>query len=167
MLRPRLQVTLLYALLISLLSACATTPNFKLDGVINNVTPTQSATQLAQYQGKKMLWGGVILNSTNTKQGTQFEVLAYPLDSDMRPRNDTTTQGRFLGNVPLYLETADYAPGRLLTVVGTLTGTQKGKIGDAVYHYPVLQIGQHYLWPKQEDRPVDTSVHFGIGVIFH
>ena len=164
--RP-LVLFLIIILLAVLISACATTPEFNLQNVLKDVPPTQSAAHIADYRGKKVLWGGVILNSTNTKQGTQFEVLAYPLDSDMRPQSNKTTEGRFLANVSLYLETADYAPGRLLTVVGELADIQQGKIGEAVYAYPVLQINQHYLWPRQEDRPVDTSVHFGIGVILH
>jgi len=164
---PRQLVIVTLSLLTLLISACATTPEFNLQNVDRNISPAQSVTQFAQYHGKKMLWGGTILNSTNTKQGTQFEILAYPLDGDMRPQSSAPTLGRFLANVPLYLETADYAPGRLITMIGELTTTQKGKIGEAEYTYPVLQIDQHYLWPREDERPVDTSVHFGIGVIFH
>lgn len=163
----RLFVVLLNSLLAILASACATTPEFNLQDVVKDVAPTQAVAHFPDYDGKKLLWGGVILNSTNTKQGTQFEVLAYPLDSDMRPQTDQNTQGRFLANSSQYLETVDFAPGKLLSVVGVLTETQQGKIGEAVYTYPVLQIEQLHLWSKDEDKPVDTSVHFGIGVIFH
>lgn len=165
MLRP--QVITCIFLITLLTGACATTPAFNTKNVVTNVTPRQSVAQFAMNKGKKMLWGGIILNSTNTKQGTQFEVLAYPLDNDMRPQPTAPTVGRFLGDVPLYLETADYAPGRMLTVTGELTATQEGKIGEAEYRYPVLQIDQHFLWSQEDERPVDTSIHFGIGVIFH
>ncbi len=41
--------------------------------------------------------------------------------------------------IPPYLETADYAAGRKITVVGLLTETHTGTIGEGQYVYPVVE----------------------------
>jgi outer membrane lipoprotein len=157
---------LIGTLLTGLLSSCATTPDFNLNNVVKDVPPLQAEEHFNQYRGTKVLWGGVIINSTNTKDGTQFEIVAYPLNSHMKPQTDENTQGRFIAEYGHYLETTEYSPGRRVTVVGELTKTQQGKIGETVYTYPVVHIEQLFLWPTAAERP-NTSVHFGVGVIFH
>jgi outer membrane lipoprotein len=147
-------------------TGCAVTPPFKLEGVNRTITPKEAATDFAKVKGQKVLWGGIIVNSTNTEQGTQFEILAYPLDSNYKPQTSQNTLGRFIAIAGQYLETLDYAQGRLLSVTGTLKETKAGKIGDADYTYPVVTIDQHYLW-KQGTQFSEPRVHFGVGVIFH
>ena len=149
------------------LSGCAITPEFDLKGVDKVVTPKHAAEQMKSLQGQKVLWGGLIVNSSNTSQGTQFEILAYPLDNHYKPQTDQVTLGRFIANSSQYLETLDYAQGRLLSVIGTLKETKAGKIGDAEYIYPVVTIEQHHLWKTQSEQSMEPTVHFGVGVIFH
>jgi outer membrane lipoprotein len=146
-------------------TGCAVTPDFKLDGVNKTITPKEAATEMNRFQGQKVMWGGIIVNGTNTKQGTQFEVLAYPLDSNYKPKTNQNTLGRFIATTSQYLETLDYAQGRLLSVVGTLKETKEGKIGDAEYTYPVIKMDQHQLWP-QGSQVSEPRLHFGVGVIF-
>jgi len=104
----------------------------------------------------------------NLEQGTRLEVLSYPLDSRGRPEQDASPKGRFLLQREGYLEPVDYAPGRLITAVGAVTGVEEGKVGDAPYRYPLMQAEQLHLWPKPESyRRQTPQVHFGIGVILH
>lgn len=118
------------------------------------------------FQGKTVLWGGVIIASTNLKESTQLEILAYPLGSDQRPMSEDQAMGRFLAIQKGYLETTDYTQGRYITVKGTLGSTQKGRIGDSEYIYPVVNITQLHLWSK-EGEYVEPRVRFGIGVMIH
>jgi len=149
-------------------TACATTPEFNLESVEKSVQPGAVVNDIEKYKGVKVLWGGLIINSVNLKEGTQFEILAQPLNSRHKPQVNQTPIGRFLAFHSGYLETVDYAPGRLLSVVGTVTELKQGKIGEADYTYPVVQADQVFLWP-QSNGGGQSTVHFGIGVgmVFH
>lgn len=148
-----------------LLSACATGPQYPTEGVELAVTPQQAVAEADKLKGKSVLWGGMIVNSTNLEKRTRLEVLAYPLDSDQRPDTGGNPMGRFLLFKDGYLETVDYAPGRRITVVGRLRGVQTGKLDETSYTYPVLDSNKLYLWGKN-DVTSEPRVHFGFGVIF-
>ena len=148
-----------------LLAGCATGPRFDTRGVDRAVTPRQAVSEAASLQGRRVLWGGVVVNSTNLADATRIEVLAYPLDSSQEPNLDANPLGRFLAFKQGYLETADYSQGRRLTVIGTLSGVRRGKVGQANYDYPVISAEQIYLWPSA-GRPPRTQFHIGVGVIF-
>lgn len=157
----------LFILLLSslLLSACATGPKYPTKGVEMSLTPQQAVTEADMQRGKNVLWGGMIVNSTNLDTRTRLEVLAYPLDSNQRPQIDEQPYGRFLLYKEGYLETVDYAAGRRITVLGRITGIQDGKVDESSYTYPVVEADQLYLWSRKEASS-EPRVHFGIGVIF-
>ena len=156
----------LYLFIVLLLSACASMPEFDTSKVNRQLTADSVRQSPAGAKGQTVFWSGLILSSKNLKTSTRLEVLSYPVDNDGWPNLDAKPTGRFLVDFSGYLETADYAKGRLLTVVGPITGTEKGKLDETEYTYPVVQAEQKYLWPKS-NRKSDTRVHFGIGVIFH
>ncbi|HKJ89162.1 MAG TPA: Slp family lipoprotein, partial [Gammaproteobacteria bacterium] len=79
---------------------------------------------------------------------------------------DKSPQGRFLAVNEGYLETADYAPGRRVTLTGPVTGLKKGLIGKATYTYPVVKVDDIQLWRKEQRYRPEPGFHFGIGVIF-
>jgi outer membrane lipoprotein len=157
----------LWLLLLSvvMLAACASTPEFNTEGVNMNLTPKMAAAEREALKGKQVLWGGVIIASTNLKEATQLEILAYPLDDSQRPNTSDKALGRFLALQPGYLETTDYAQGRQITVKGMLGETRTGRVGESEYIYPVVNINQLYLWPK-EGEYIEPQIQFGIGVIF-
>ncbi len=159
---PKFSFMLLSAML---LCACASAPKFDTNNINLNITPQQALVETTQLQGTAVLWGGVIIASSNLKQATQFEILAYPLDSKQRPDPKKTPQGRFLALQPGYLETSDYNQGRLISLSGTLQQNRTGRVGETEYTYPVIEIRQLHLWPKRSESP-DTRFHFGIGVMF-
>jgi outer membrane lipoprotein len=133
-------------------------------GVDAALTPTQAATRIDTAQGRRVAWGGSIINTTNRQNTTEIELLGYPLDSGGRPDSGATAQQRFVLVRPGYLESADYRAGRLISAVGTVVGTRAGKVGEAPYTYPVLQAEQLHLWPIEEPRESGSNVRFGIGV---
>lgn len=152
---------LLFALL---LSACASGPRFPTEGVDLALTPQQATAEAAAMRGKEVLWGGMIINSTNFESQSRLEVLAYPLDSTQYPQTDSRPLGRFLMLKEGYLETVDFAPGRLVTVAGQLEGIQNGKVGETSYTYPLVRGQDLYLWPRGGKS--EPRVHFGVGVVF-
>lgn len=153
-------------LVILLLSGCAQLPKFDTSDVDKNLLPTQVGADIKAHRGKNVMWGGAILSGKNLKGSTRLEVLAYPLDSDGWPQRDQKPLGRFILSQQGYLETADYAKGRIITVVGTVSGVEKGKVGDSAYTFPVIQVRQLHLWDRS-DRKTGTRFQFGVGVIFH
>ena len=157
------QKLLLLSLLIGLLTSCATTANFDLTQVDQTLTPTSVIAEAKTSHGKIALWGGTILNTHNLKNSTQIEVLAYPLDSSHRPAQESKPLGRFIIQQKGYLEPADYAQGRLLTVLGSISDNQTGKVGESSYTYPVINAQQLHLWSLNND-PNNTRFHFGIGI---
>jgi outer membrane lipoprotein len=149
-------------LLALLLGACATGPSFDNLGVDPLLTPQGVAASPQHAMGRSIQWGGSILATTNQRDQTLVEVLAYPLDGKGRPRTGQDPQGRFVLEQRGFLDPATYAKGRQITVVGTLTGTRTGRIGETPYTQPVVDSRQTYLWPVEQ--PYEGSrVFFGIG----
>jgi outer membrane lipoprotein len=155
----------LYALVL-LAAGCATKPRFETSGINIGVTPQMVTGEVGVARGQEVLWGGVIVNGSNLADATQLEVLAYPLDDRQRPDTERRPTGRFLAVAPGYLETADYAPGRLITVRGTVEELSVGRIGDASYTYPVVEIADSQLWNREPAAAVSRPrFNFGIGVM--
>ncbi len=148
-----------------LLSACTSSPTIDSSGVDRSLTPRSVAGAPQPASGKDVLWGGVIIQTTNMKDSTQIEVLAYPLDSNERPQRDSDPLGRFILDKAGYLEPESYAEGRLISVVGTLTGTRAGRVGETTYNFPVISARQLTLWPRTRGGE-GTGINFGIGVGF-
>ena len=154
-------------LLVLSLAGCASSPEFDDTGLNRSLTPTQAAERGETVVGERVLWGGTIVDSRNLEANTRLEVLAYPLNDWERPRSSASAQGRFLVMKSGYVETADYAPGRQVTVVGVVEALQDGRIGESRYTYPVVRAEKLHLWSEDEGRRSSgPRVNFGIGVIF-
>jgi len=150
------------SLLCTLLLGCAGAPEFDTSGVDRALTPQSVIAEPDLSRGKVALWGGTILETRNLKDTTQIEVLAYPLDISNRPMLDSKPLGRFIVRHPGYLEPTTYAQGRNLTVLGVVSGSQSGSVGETSYTYPLISDSQLHLWSQHEGSR--TSVHFGLGV---
>lgn len=150
----------------ALIAGCAVTPKFRLDNVNHALLPAQAVTDFSAHKNTRTLWGGIIISSRNLKEGSLLEVLSYPLDDDYKPDTQEIPQGRFIVEHSEYLETVNYAAGRLLSVVGPLLEIRKGSIGEAEYLYPVLSGEQLFLWPTA-DQNTEPQIHFGFGVMIH
>ncbi len=159
--RPALTVLLLLAG--ALLAAGCATP-YDIGGADPRVTPREAARDVPGMLNHNVAWGGLIAAAKNLQDKTELEVVGYPLDSENRPDRDAKPTGRFIVIRSGYLETADYAPGRLITVVGIVTGTRAGTVGEAKYVYPVVMADRLRLWPRPDAAPREPGIHFGIGV---
>jgi outer membrane lipoprotein len=147
-----------------LLAACAGRPAFDTSRVDLAATPRSAVAELPATVGTPVLWGGVILNTVNREASTRLEMLAYPLDGNQKPMRDSDPLGRFILERRGFLEPASYAEGRMLTAVGTVVGSESGRVGDSDYLYPVVEAGDLYLWPTERAYDRGSSVHFGVGV---
>lgn len=157
--------SLLLICIIGTLCACASGPRFDRGSYDTGVAPRDAARAAEEMQGRGILWGGLIVAAANLDRGSEVEILAYPLDRDQRPDLGRTPLGRFLVTTDDFLETIDFASGRLVTVAGTFAGTREGQVGEARYVYPVLtaEAAQIHLWPQSSERR-GSSVNFGLGI---
>jgi outer membrane lipoprotein len=129
------------------------------------LAPRDAAAEPSWAQGRTVQWGGLLIQTTNRPDETDLEILAYPLTRRGEPRTGRTPLGRFVARRGGYLDPAEYAPGRTVTVVGTVLGTLQGRVGEAEYTYGLVAAEQLHLWPR--DYPVsEPRVRFGIGAIF-
>lgn len=146
-----------------LAAGCATGPRFDTGRYDTAVTPSEASRSADALSGREVLWGGLIVDAHNLEEGTEIEILGYPLDRSQRPDTDRPPVGRFLAVTEQYLETVDYSEGRLITVAGTFGGTRAGRIGAAHYIYPVVETGpaRLHLWPISRG---DSGSRFSIGV---
>jgi len=153
------------AFMVVALSACATAPPYSeemLRSVNFTVTPEQAVQE--NTRDVQVMWGGIIIKAANTSDHTDFTVLFYPLDASQRPDLNQKPRSRFLVRYPGYLETMVYAPGRDVTILGSLQGVEDGKVGDAPYTFSVVKADKIYLWPIADDSRVQFGVGVGIGL---
>ncbi|ATA26932.1 hypothetical protein BIY26_09865 [Brenneria goodwinii] len=129
-----------------LLSGCVTVPD-----AIKGTSPTpqddlvrvMNAPQL--YVGQESRFGGRVVGIRNEANRTRLEIASMPLDSAARPRLDSPSEGRFIAYVNHFLEPVDFQ-NRLVTVVGPITGTEQGAIGDRPYRYVVVDAQGYKRW---------------------
>lgn len=112
------------------------------------------------FKGRIVILGGVIVSSTNTKDGTYIEVLQKPLDYRGRPEDTDISLGRFIILYEGYLDTAVYSQGREVTVAGEVMGKMVQPLGEIQYPYPLIKSKELHLLEPRYNIPL----HFGIGI---
>lgn len=134
------------ALVAVALSGCVTVPD-----AIKGTSPTpqqdlarvMNAPQL--YVGQEARFGGKVIDVKNEQGKTRLEIAAVPLDSAARPVLGEPSRGRIYADVSGFLDPVDFR-GQLVTVVGPITGTADGKVGDTPYKYMVMQANGYKRW---------------------
>ena len=154
---------LVFLALVGLLTSCASTPDFDITQVDQSLTPQSVIAEAEHNRGKTAIWGGTILDIRNLKDSTRIEILAYPLNTSHRPLLESKPLGRFIILQQGYLEPSTYAPGRVLTVLGKVRGSQSGNVGESTYTYAVINSEQLHLWSLDSGRN-RTSFHLGVGI---
>lgn len=145
------------ALLLLAVAGCATTvPESVRRPPADSPSLAQAHADPDRYRGRKVRWGGTIASVVNRSDETCIEVVGRELQSNGRPVEDDRSEGRFLACVKSFLDPAVYAEGRLLTVAGTLEGTETRPVGEYPYRYPRVRISAYQLWaPLPEPRAGD------------
>jgi len=135
-------------------------PKETLDKVNRNVSFQELKKEPEKFKGTSVMLGGMIVGSKNAKEGTLIEILQRPLDTDGRPLQTDSTEGRFLIQSVTFLDPAVYHEGRLITVIAEVIGRKELPLDDIMYAYPLLIVRDLHLWePSQGPR-----FFFGIGV---
>jgi outer membrane lipoprotein len=149
--RLRLKAVLL---LIPLLAACAGNPPRGLGGELPPPL-SQRAVQADpdRHLGAEVRWGGEILGVRNGERFTDVELYGRPLFDNAEPRPEGGEGVRFIARVPGFLDPAEHAPGKRLTVRGRLAAALERKVGEYPYRYPLVEVSVHHLWPAYKEPP--------------
>jgi outer membrane lipoprotein len=131
------------------LTACASQiPQTIREAPTDNLSLEQVRSGNADYKGRRVRWGGRILETENKENSTWLTLLAYPLNKEGKPKETDENVRRFIAIVPQFLDPKVYSQPRLLTVTGTIQGIETRKVGEFPYRYPIVQAEAYYLWPK-------------------
>ncbi len=137
-----------------LLIAC--TPVIRKDVMDTSVrNPSLADLQLnpGTYAGKFFVFGGIIVNSKLTAEGSLIEALYVPVDSRGYLEDVEISHGRFLALFPKesgILDPMIFRSERQITFAGEFAGLKKGRIDEMEYDYPLFRIRELYLWEEPE-----------------
>jgi len=135
-------------------------PKETMDKVNRNVSFQELKKDTENFKGTWVMLGGMIVGSRNAKDGTLIEILQKPLDSDGRPLQTDSTEGRFLVQSDTFLDPVVYHEGRLVTVVAEVIGRKELPLDDIIYAYPLLSVKDMHLWEPSQG----PHFFFGVGV---
>lgn len=144
---------LAFSLVLLVSTGCATKPiakQYRQKADAEDVTFPMVLQNPETYVGDVVLWGGVIIETKNVKNGTDITVLETPLKGSERPKGRSYSRGRFIAHSSKLLDPEIYRNGRKITLAGVVRGKETLPLGETSYTYPVVSVKQLYLW---EPRP--------------
>lgn len=148
--------------LLLLLSGCMSSPIAPVDGQISPYGPAHVLDGTADV-GERVIWGGQITAIRNLPDVTELSVVSYPLDRGDRPRLNADPGVRFVLRQRGFLEPVQYAPGRYVSVLGTVAGIESIAVDTYLLDQPVLEPEQIHLWPA-DTRQWQSQTRFSIGL---
>ncbi len=137
------------------LLSCAPVLNKELMRQGNTNVPLSDLTQNpAANKGKLFIMGGLIVKTTVVKDGSLIEAIYVPVNSRGYLKNIVAKNGRFLA---IYkgkeiLDPLLFSAKRQVTLAGEFIGTQRGKLDEMDYQYPLFNIKEIYLWEEIKYR---------------
>lgn len=97
-------------------------------------------------QCKIIRLGGKIIQSEILPNKTKIEVLSLPVSNySGKPIVEAQSDGRFIAYFNGFIDPENLKE-RYITLGGKLSGTEQGKIEQANYTYPVINIDKYRLW---------------------
>lgn len=159
------QRTILLAMAVSGLCACAARPAFEDAPPTRALAPYQAARDSGQHLNQTVMWGGMVLEVNNFAHHTEVEILAYPLDAAQRPKLEAADQGRFIALMAGFADPESLPRGSFVTLIGTITGDRHGPLRGQDHVWPEVDVKRLHVWPR-EFRQSRSPVSMGVGVGF-
>lgn len=157
-----------------MLSGCVTVPD-AIKG--SSPTPQQDLARVMNapqlYVGQEARFGGKVVDVQNQQGKTRLEIATVSLDSGARPVLGEVSRGRILADVNGFLDPVDFR-GQLVTVVGPISGSVDGKIGNTPYKFMLMNVTGYKRWRVTQQvvmppQPIDPwfygarARHYGYG----
>ncbi|MDU4092877.1 MAG: Slp family lipoprotein [Pantoea sp.] len=149
-----------------LLTGCVTVPDsVKSRSPVpqQDLLRVMNAPQL--YVGQEARFGGKVVKVTNLNGRTRLEIATQPLDDTARPRLNAASVGRIWADINGFVDPVD-VNNQMVTVVGTIKGSEKGEIGKASYTFVVVDVTGYQRWRLQQQvvmpmQPIDPWIWYG------
>ncbi len=107
----------------------------------------------ANYVGRVVKVGGVVIRAKRTKVQTEIEILELPTEAAGPPTTKRLrSEGRFLAVREVFLDPASVPPGTPITVIGVVQGSATRPLDESEYTYPVLEIKHLIDWSAVASR---------------
>lgn len=150
------------ALLVTSCVAPVVSKNYLQEGE-RKVSFAQLRESTEQYKGRLFVLGGVIIRTRLIEAGSQIEAMHVPVDGSGYFEERGRSEGRYLAVLPkegTILDPAVYRRGRRVTLAGEFIDIRRGKIDEMEYAYPLFQIKQVYLWPRERGYAYPPAFYY-------
>jgi len=112
----------------------------------------------ANYAGRVIMAGGVVISAKRTKDQTEIEILQLPTEGGEPSTADRLrSEGRFLAVREEFLDPASVPPGTPITVIGVVKGSTTRPLDDSEYSYPILDIKHFTDWSRVASQRSEGS----------
>lgn len=122
-------------------------------GAVKEIGFHQILDNINTYINNTFILGGTIIETKNTKDGSEIEVIQNPIDKYGGIVDKDYSEGRFILMTSRHLDPLIYKRGRSITFAGKLTGIRKELIGEREYNYPTFEAKEIYIWKKEKFYP--------------
>ncbi len=109
-----------------------------------------------RHRGQLYILGGIVVRTKIGQDGSYLETVHVPVDSEGYFLDKGRSEGRFFAFLPKNRKLLDpviYRRGRRITMAGVFISVKQGRIDEMEYQYPVFEIKQVYLWPREYAAP--------------
>jgi len=149
-----MKTVMLSIIALTMLCGCAHVFTEKSEQLVDkSVVFNQLKHDPGQFTDRYVKLGGIIIETRNTKKGTQIEILQFPLDSNDMPMEEKESGGRFLAVSDKYLDKVIYKSGGGVALIGKVTGSKKMLLDEIDYSYPVVSIKEIHMHRKYKEYP--------------
>ena len=115
-------------------------------------------TTPANYVGRVIMAGGVVISAKRTKDQTEIEILQLPTEGGAPSTTDRLrSEGRFLAVREEFFDPASVPPGTPITIIGVVKGSTTRPLDDSEYIYPVLDIKHFTDWSRVASQRAEGS----------
>lgn len=153
--RRRDLIWLTILLLSSLGLSCSPLSKPAIDKVERTASLAMVAEAPDRFIGKHLLLGGTIIRLEKTADGTTLEILSWETTPWGEPLFISESGQRVLVKSTSVFDPELYQAGRLVTLIGIVTGSEAHIIRDNPYHYPVFALEEIHLW----NSPYRYGIH--------
>ena len=107
------------------------------------------------YRGKIVLLGGTVVALYQDRHGSTLLIEQHKLDKRNLPDESIPTMGRFLATTSERLDPGKFGSGTLVSLAGTVVGSQVATFQGAQYRLPVVAIREIH------DIVIEQETHWG------
>ena len=123
-----------------------------MDSSIRDISLTEIKRDPDLYRGKLFAFGGIIVSTKITSEGSLIEALFVRVDSLGNFEGISSSDGRFLALFPMesgFLDPMIFRSKREITLAGEFVGMRAGTIDETEYLFPFFRIVDIYLWSER------------------